>query len=107
MSAYFNLPLVMSDLAGLELGHGDGGPPQSQSRSKNLRTRLESTRQVRNSGICQTVGYSFRVLAFPCVRQSRHRRTETLLPGRFRATFPCGISHLDDAVSNLLLKVYC
>ena len=55
MSAYFNLPLVMSDLAGLELGHGGGGPPQSQSRSKNLRTRLESTRQVRNSGICQTL----------------------------------------------------
>ena len=52
---FFNLPLFISDLAGLELGHGGGGPPRSQSRPKNLRTRLETVRQVRNSGICQTL----------------------------------------------------
>ena len=34
--------------------------------------------------LLKTVGYSFRDLTFPCVRHSRHRRTETLLPGRCR-----------------------
>ena len=34
--------------------------------------------------LLRKVGYSFRDLTFPCVRHSRHRRTETLLPGRCR-----------------------